>query len=65
MTDIEQIREAIELLSSACEIARRRGEHTNWPAFLNCAEKTLEGFGLRGVTARTFRIIPEQPTEGN
>ena len=59
MNDLPPLIEVLDLLSSACEIARRRGDSTNWPAFLACAETALAEFNRRGVTARTFRIIKD------
>lgn len=52
-----------ELVRSACAIAERQGAGTAWNRFIASAKS----FGLNGVTARTYRILPSdadtsQPT---
>lgn len=43
-----------ELVRSACAIAERKGAGTAWGRFVASARS----FGLNGVTARTYRILP-------
>lgn len=45
--------ELAELLRSACCIAERKGEGTNWKRFI----KSINAVGLNGITARTYRIL--------
>ncbi|MES2596070.1 MAG: hypothetical protein V4662_12075 [Verrucomicrobiota bacterium] len=47
-----------ELLRSACAIAERQGEGTHWERFI----KSVKGFGLNGITARTYRVLPGEDT---
>lgn len=52
-----------ELVRSACAIAERKGAGTAWERFVASAKS----FGLSGITARTYRILPSdvedsQPT---
>ncbi|MEH6812936.1 MAG: hypothetical protein V7677_10450 [Motiliproteus sp.] len=62
------MKEAIELLRSACQIAKRKGDDTNWEAFQNRLEDVLvkQANGDRDnpdqvaratCTARTFRKL--------
>ena len=48
-----------ELVRSACAIAERKGAGTAWARYTASART----FGLNGVTARTYRILPsdEEP----
>lgn len=48
-----------ELLRSACAIAERRGDGTNWDRFIASVHK----LGLNGVTARTYRLLPSDVCE--
>ena len=58
LRDLPLVKEAVELLASAAEIARRDGKDTNWLAFHESLTKCLATFGRRGVSARTYRIPP-------
>ena len=49
-------REVIELLMAAGEIAKRRGENTNWDAYLRSIEAALLEYGVRPITARTYKL---------
>ncbi len=49
-------RDLEELVRSACAIADRKGEGTAWDRFLASAAR----FGLNGVTARTYRVLPDE-----
>lgn len=42
-----------ELLRSACAIAERSGDETNWERFISSINK----MGLNGTTARTYRLL--------
>jgi hypothetical protein len=44
-----------ELLRSACLIAEREGKNTHWARFRN----SIYQMGLNGITARTYRIHPD------
>lgn len=52
------IQQANQLLCSACEIARRKGDDTHWDRFLASCEQYLARQNMRGVSARTYRILP-------
>ena len=51
----EDIKELRELVRSACAIADRKGEGTAWNRFKASAAK----LGLNGITARTYRKLPD------
>ncbi len=58
------MKESLELLRSAYQIAVRKGVHTNWEAFANCLQNVLAGdtrdeprIARATCTARTFRIV--------
>lgn len=54
-TALDRLKEAEELLRSACAIADRKGAGTAWDRFLASAAK----LGLNGITARTYRVLPD------
>ena len=53
----EALKEAIELLCSAHEIASREGRDTNWSLFKESLRKLLAQYGRNGITPRTYRIV--------
>lgn len=54
-TQLDRVKEMEELIRSACAIADRRGAGTAWDRFSASAAK----LGLNGVTARTYRALPD------
>ena len=58
MSDIKQqhIDEAVNLLASAYQIARRKGDATNWEAFEKSLLKCLAEFNRNGASPRTYRL---------
>lgn len=61
--NLSNLDEANDLLCSACEIARRKGDSTNWDRFLARIEKHLHSINLRGVSAKTFRLLEDEPEQ--
>jgi hypothetical protein len=54
-------KEIEELLRSACAIAERKGDDTNWRGFI----QSVNQVGLNGITARTYREVRDDaPMEG-
>ena len=52
-------RDLEDLLRSACAIADRRGAGTAWDRFLASCLR----FGINGITARTYRVLPDDKPE--
>jgi hypothetical protein len=52
---LSEVKEVVELLCSAHEIATRNGLETNWTAFITSVKAALVPFNRNGVTARTYR----------
>lgn len=52
----ERIAELTDLLTSARAIAERKGESTAWERF----STRLQSAGIGCITAKTFRILPEE-----
>lgn len=59
MTNREK--ELEDLLVSAREIASRKGVDTAWERFDN----RLKEAGIGNITAKTFKILPDDPVEDN
>lgn len=57
--DTSEFDELRNLVRSACAIAERGGAETAWDRYLSSAAK----IGLNGVTARTYRLLPEEPRD--
>jgi hypothetical protein len=53
---LREVKEAVDLLCSAHEIAMRNGQDTNWPAFIASVRSALVPFNRNGITARTYRL---------
>ncbi len=52
---LDELKELRELVRSACAIADRKGESTAWDRFKASAAKLK----LNGITARTYRVLPD------
>ena len=50
-----------DLLRSACAIAERKGKDTAWERFAN----RIKSFGINGITAKAFKILPSDLEEEN
>lgn len=57
-------KEAVDLLCSAAEIARRKGEHTNWDAFESSVMACLGFYGRSGISARTYGMPTDYMSPG-
>lgn len=55
----DRMAELEELVQSACAIAERRGADTAWGRFKESAAK----LHLNGVTARIYRLLPDDPRD--
>lgn len=51
-----EVKDAVDMLCAAHEIAMRNGVDTNWTAFLAGVRSALVPFNRNGITARTYRL---------